>query len=209
MSTLKEYLREVRDATAEHLEARHRDDASAVTQHLPREEALATIALVAIRLLEQQLQSRPANETEHRELQTQLKACRRALKSHQPPSSTAEEAHTTYTGKRSRAEDAGEASSMAASAPLHDDTSKSVELGQYATTDAFSQNAEKRLKFARLMGGAKATSGAASRSSGGQLQHPHHNTHAKNSAEVRDMNERLAKEFESAMSHKGKKGLGA
>lgn len=202
MSTLKDYLREVRDATAEHLEARHRaDDASAATHQLPREDALATIALVTIRLLEQQLSQ---SHEEGADLQMQLKACRRALKAHTSSSSSSPSA--AHGEKRSRSE----ATATAASAtPRDKDASSAVELGQYASTDAFNNNSEKRLKFARLMGGAKATTAASAESSGSGAQAHTHNTHAKNSAEVRRMNESLESQFEAAMSHKGKKGLGA
>lgn len=213
MSTLKDYVREVRDAAVEHLEARHRDTAaSAATQHLPREEALATIALVTIRLLEQQLQSHATDGAAQAELQAHLKACRKALKSHKSPSSAAEVATEGNAAslKRSRAEETNgkivTASSSASAAS--GDPATSVELGQYSTTNVFGQNMEKRLKFARLMGGAKAATAAAENcsSNGSRL---HHNTHAKSGAEVRRMNDNLEREFESAMAHKGKKGLGA
>ncbi|KPA81352.1 hypothetical protein ABB37_03738 [Leptomonas pyrrhocoris] len=197
MSSLKDYIREVRDAAAEHLESRHRDDASSATQRVSREEALASIALVTIRLLEQQLQSGTTDDAERKELQMHLKACRKALKSH--PSSA--------SLKRSRAEYAqGETAASSSAAVSQSPRPKTVELGQYSATGAFGHNEEKRMKFARLMGGAKA---AAAAGGGDSNSHPHHNTHAKNSAEVRRMNENLEREFESAMSHKGKKGLGA
>ncbi|KPI87351.1 hypothetical protein ABL78_3539 [Leptomonas seymouri] len=206
MSSLRDYLREVRDAATEHLEACHRDDTPSVIQHLPREEALATIALVTIRLLEHQLQSHSTGDVERRELQMHLKACRKALKSHKTTALAAGECNAVPL-KRSRADNAeGEIATSSSAAGVRGDKTKAVELGQYADTDAFGQNEEKRMKFARLMGGAKAAAAAGSGASG---SHSHHNTHAKSSAEVRRMNENLEREFESAMTHKGKRGLGA
>jgi hypothetical protein len=214
MSTLKHYLREVRNAADEHLEARHGDDESSPTPqlHLPREEALTTIALVTIRLLEQELQSRNADDAGLQALQMHLKACRKALKSHRPAAAVGEGEHQKGLLKRRRAEDAdsdGGVTATSSPATAQSNTAKSVELGQYSSTDAFGQNAEKRMKFARLMGGAKAAAIAAESAAQGGASHTHHNTHAKSSAEVRRMNENLEREFESAMTHKGKKGLGA
>lgn len=78
----------------------------------------------------------------------------------------------------------------------------SMDLGQYASAGVFDGNESKRAKFARLMGGAKTGSRPESRGS-------EHNTLAASTAQIKRINEDLETQFDSAMQHKGKKGLGA
>lgn len=215
MTSLKECMREVRDAAVEQLESSHGAEAESKAQNLSREEALATVALVTIRLLESELQQHrdgDAAEAAIHALQVQLKACRKALKCHVvSAAAAAESSEAPPHAKRARGEKSSHGTSATAAparsgGPSPDGTSKSdVDLGQYASTDAFNQNEQKRLKFARLMGGAKA--GAVH--SAGASAASHHNTFAANNAEVQRMNANLESQFESAMTHKGKKGLGA
>lgn len=208
MTSFKDCLREVREAATEHLEGYRGGDTEKALQHIPREEALTTISLVAIRLLEQELQKRGAgNDASQHELHAQLRACRKALKSHSARSAAGDEG--TSDKKRRRTEESTEAptsSSYRGSATAdRSGTSNSIELGQYASSDAFDQNEQKRMKFARLMGGAK----VAAQGTGGAGGHSRHNTFAASNAELKRMNANLESQFESAMSHKGKKGLGA
>lgn len=74
---------------------------------------------------------------------------------------------------------------------------KGLDLGQYAHTKVFAGNEKKTEKFARLMGGAH--------SSG---QPHHHATFAADSKTAERVNHELENQFQQAMQHKGKKGLG-
>ncbi|CAC9551250.1 conserved hypothetical protein [Leishmania infantum JPCM5] len=209
MTSFKDCLREVREAATEHLEGCRGGDTEKALQHIPREEALTTISLVAIRLLEQELQKRGAcDDASQNELHSKLKACRKALKSHSARSAAGDEG--TSDKKRRRTEDSTEeptssSSSRGTATADRSGTSKLIELGQYASSDAFDENEQKRMKFARLMGGAK----VAAQEKGGAGGHSRHNTFAASNAELKRMNANLESQFESAMSHKGKKGLGA
>ncbi|CBZ26201.1 conserved hypothetical protein [Leishmania mexicana MHOM/GT/2001/U1103] len=209
MTSFKDCLREVREAATEHLEGCRGGDTEKALQHIPREEALTTISLVAIRLLEQELQKRGAdNDASQHELHAQLKACRKALKSHSARSAAGDEGASDK--KRRRTEESTEAPTFSSSShgtatADRSGTSKSIELGQYASSNAFDQNEQKRMKFARLMGGAKLTA----QEKGSAGGHSRHNTFAASNVELKRMNANLESQFESAISHKGKKGLGA
>eukprot|EP00796_Vickermania_ingenoplastis_P008196 gene8196-5722_t len=78
--------------------------------------------------------------------------------------------------------------------------SDALDLGQYASAQdgLFDGNAGKKNKFARLMGGGKAAAGQQS-----------HTTLAASSADVKKINADLEREFNYALQHKNKKGLGA
>lgn len=80
----------------------------------------------------------------------------------------------------------------------------SLDLGQYASQKEglFGGNDAKKNKFARLMGGAKISR------EGGEGP-THHAIEGKTSQEINQINENLAKEFDFALHHKAKKGLGA
>lgn len=77
-----------------------------------------------------------------------------------------------------------------------------VDLGQYANQKdgLFGGNDAKKNKFARLMGGVKTLR------EGGEGP-SHHAIEGKTPQEISRMNEDLAKEFDFAVHHKGKKGL--
>ncbi|KAK7197920.1 Small acidic protein family [Novymonas esmeraldas] len=220
MSSVKDCLREVRVAAAEHLEACHgggNGGTDAAARPLPRGEALAAVATAAIRLLEQELLTDGTDE-DH-ELRAHLKACRRALRTHRTYSGSRHVDDGVQDRKRRRPSEKEEeeerpTSAVVAASPISGSRASGsataatpVELGQYASADAFGQNEQKRMKFARLMGGAKAAAAAAAGETGGRAHH--HNTLAASTAEVTRMNANLESQFESAMSHKGKKGLGA
>lgn len=83
----------------------------------------------------------------------------------------------------------------------------SLDLGQYVNQkDAlFGGNDAKKNKFARLMGGAMPLKKGSS--AGGERSH--HDTVGKTMQEINKMNEDLAKEYDFAVHHKSKKGLGA
>ncbi|GET93437.1 hypothetical protein, conserved [Leishmania tarentolae] len=209
MVSFKDCLSEVREAATGHLEACCGINTDEALQSIPREKALTSISLVAIRLLEQELQKCGTDEgASQHELYSQLKACRKALKSYSARS--AAEDKCVSDKKRRRAEEFSEgsaslSSSRGTTAADRAGTSKSIELGQYASSDAFDQNEQKRMKFARLMGGAK----VAAQEKGGADGSTRHSTLAASKAELKRMNANLESQFESAMSHKGKKGLGA
>lgn len=76
---------------------------------------------------------------------------------------------------------------------------KGLDLGQYAHTKVFEGNAKKVEKFARLMGGGKAEV---------QTSHTHHHTFAPDSKTAQRIEHEIEEQFNAAMSHKGKKGLG-
>nr|CAJ2482083.1 unnamed protein product [Leishmania braziliensis] len=209
--SFKDCFHEVRKAATEHLEGYHRSDADKGLQHIPREEALVSISLVAIRLLEQELQKRGADDdAAQHELHAHLKKCRKALKSLSAHSVATAGEEGASDRKRHRSEGIAEvptSSSLTRGTAAADQpgTTKSIDLGQYASSGAFDQNEQKRMKFARLMGGVKGTT----QGTGGAGAHSRHNTFAVSSAEMKRMNASLESQFESAMHHKGKKGLGA
>ncbi|KAG5490236.1 hypothetical protein JKF63_00355 [Porcisia hertigi] len=210
MSTFKDCLREVRDAAREHVEASHGSDTGEALLGIPRKEALVTIALVAIQVLEQELQKGGADDDHASdvELQSHLKACRKALKSHRALHTAGDRGDSHK--KRPRQGEATDvrmssSASSGAAAESQSKTSKSIELGQYASSGVFDQNEQKRMKFARLMGGVK----AAVQEKGGTGGQSHHNTFVASNTELKRMNANLESQFVSAMSHKGKKGLGA
>ena len=74
---------------------------------------------------------------------------------------------------------------------------KGLDLGQYAHTEVFDGNAKKAEKFARLMGGAKGE------------PHKHHTTFAADSTTVKKVVHEIEDQFNTALQHKGKKGLGS
>ncbi|RNF03439.1 uncharacterized protein Tco025E_08171 [Trypanosoma conorhini] len=71
-----------------------------------------------------------------------------------------------------------------------------ADLGQYSHAHAFDGDARRRAKFARLMGGGKG-------------EESHHNTFAADASTVKRINGELEEQFNTALSHHGKKGLGA
>ncbi|KAG8344785.1 putative Small acidic protein family [Trypanosoma vivax] len=71
-----------------------------------------------------------------------------------------------------------------------------TDLGQYAKTPVFTDNAKKRAKFSRLMGGSK-------------HEQSHHNTFAADEITLRQINSELEEQFNTAVLRSGKKGLGA
>lgn len=71
-----------------------------------------------------------------------------------------------------------------------------LDLGQYANTDVFDGNDKKASKFARLMGGAKGTSTSK------------HATYAMDSSSAKKVTSEIEEQFNAAVHHKGKKGLG-
>lgn len=71
-----------------------------------------------------------------------------------------------------------------------------LDLGQYVHTKVFDGNSKKVEKFARLMGGAKGEPVA------------HHNTFAPDSKTTQKITHELEEQFNQAIHHKGKKGLG-
>lgn len=73
-----------------------------------------------------------------------------------------------------------------------------LDIGQYAGSGAFADDEAKKNKFARLLGGGKADHAKAA-----------HNTHAVSSSTLNRITKDLTNQFDSAMQHKGKKGLGA
>lgn len=81
-----------------------------------------------------------------------------------------------------------------------------LDLGQYVNQKdvLFGGNDAKKNKFARLMGGAKAL-----KEGGGDKEFSHHDTVGKTSKEIKKINEDLEKEYDYAIHHKSKKGLGA
>ncbi|KAG5489509.1 hypothetical protein GH5_00382 [Leishmania sp. Ghana 2012 LV757] len=209
MSSFKDCLREVRETAMEHLERYRGGDPEKALQHTPREEALATISLISVRLLEQELKKCGSGDSASlHELHAHLKVCRKALRSFIARSAAGGEAASDK--KRRRTEEDTEAptpssSSRGTPAAEQSRTSTPLHLGQYASSDAFDQNEQKRMKFARLMGGAKVAA-QEHVSAGG---HAHHNTSVASKVELQRMNANLESQFDSAMSHKGKKGLGA
>lgn len=76
---------------------------------------------------------------------------------------------------------------------------KHIDLGQYAHTSVFKGDEKKTEKFAKLMGGGKAGSAPAAQ----------RNTYAPNSEVVKKITQDIQSQFHSAITHKGKKGLGA
>jgi hypothetical protein len=76
---------------------------------------------------------------------------------------------------------------------------KGLDLGQYAHTKVFDGNAKKAEKFARLMGGAAASDG----------QPHHHSTFAPDSSTVAKITHDIEEQFNAAITHRGKKGLGS
>jgi hypothetical protein len=77
---------------------------------------------------------------------------------------------------------------------------KGLDLGQYAHTKVFEGDNKKVEKFARLMGGKAAMSV--------EGQHTHHNTFAPDSKTSKRITHEIEEQFNSALHHKGKKGLG-
>jgi hypothetical protein len=77
---------------------------------------------------------------------------------------------------------------------------KGLDLGQYAHTKVFDGDSKKVEKFARLMGGKSvvATEG----------HHTQHNTFAPDSKTSKRITHEIEEQFNAAMQHKGKKGLG-
>lgn len=78
---------------------------------------------------------------------------------------------------------------------------KGLDLGQYAHTKVFDGDAKKAEKFARLMGGAKNT--------GAPPSPKLHATFAPSSDKVKKMELDIEGQFNLAVSHKAKKGLGS
>ncbi|CBH18000.1 hypothetical protein, conserved [Trypanosoma brucei gambiense DAL972] len=72
----------------------------------------------------------------------------------------------------------------------------SVDLGQYAKAHVFDDNAKKRDKFARLMGGRR-------------NEGSHHNTFAPDKTTIKRINGELEEQFNNALVRSGRKGLGA
>lgn len=71
-----------------------------------------------------------------------------------------------------------------------------LDLGQYAHTKVFEGDSKKVEKFARLMGGGKGEAAT------------HHNTFAPDSKTSERITHEIAEQFNAAVNHKGKKGLG-
>eukprot|EP00388_Colpodella_angusta_P006360 GDKJ01018872.1.p1 GENE.GDKJ01018872.1~~GDKJ01018872.1.p1 ORF type:complete len:178 (-),score=23.80 GDKJ01018872.1:36-569(-) len=78
--------------------------------------------------------------------------------------------------------------------------SKHIDLGQYSHTAVFKGDEKKTEKFAKLMGGAKESN---------STQLASHATYAPNSEVVSKITRDIENQFHSAVTHKGKKGLGA
>lgn len=77
---------------------------------------------------------------------------------------------------------------------------KGLDLGQYAHTKVFDGDSKKVEKFARLMGGKSVVST--------EGHHTQHNTFAADSKTVKRITHEIEEQFNAAMQHKGKKGLG-
>ncbi|CAD2212870.1 hypothetical protein AGDE_05383 [Angomonas deanei] len=73
-------------------------------------------------------------------------------------------------------------------------------LGQYETTDAFDTNEKKKMKFSRLMGGAKIAA---------EGRYTTHDAVAQSKSVYAKMEKDLEEQYTSGLTHKGKKGLGA
>ncbi|KAG5464193.1 hypothetical protein LSCM1_00373 [Leishmania martiniquensis] len=209
MSSLKDCLREVRKAVTEHLEGYHGGGPEQALQQTPREEVLAMISLISICLLEQELHKcGDGGGTSLHEMQAPLKVCRKALKSFIARYAAGDEGASDKKRRRTRQDtEAPTPLSASRGTPTAErpETSAPINLGQYASSDAFDQNKQKRMKFARLMGGAKVAAEEKG-SAGGNLRH---NTFVASKDELKRMSANLESQFQSAMSHKGKKGLGA
>lgn len=221
MSTFKASVSEVKQEAADYLAAlvagiqggtHEAEDHQQGLGQVTREETVLSVAVVALRILEGQSHR---SEEEKKVLAMSLKQCRRQLKTslHQHESTQSSEtrtspssSHEKQSGVKRTRDDTPHATSPHGSQQTGRrdgavDTS-AVDLGQYANAHAFDDNEKKRMKFARLMGGAKAghlPSNGAER----------HNTIAANAKAVKTMNRDLEAQFETAMHHKGKKGLGA
>ncbi|CUG89811.1 Hypothetical protein, putative [Bodo saltans] len=77
---------------------------------------------------------------------------------------------------------------------------KGLDLGQYAHTKVFDGDSKKVEKFARLMGGKSVVST--------EGHHTQHNTFAADSKTTKRITHEIEEQFNAAMQHKGKKGLG-
>lgn len=82
--------------------------------------------------------------------------------------------------------------------PTSSPPSTSLSLGQYASAGAFKGDESKQAKFARLMGGAHS-----------DVKGEQRNTQAADDKTITRINRDLENQYEFALNHKGKKGLGA
>lgn len=76
---------------------------------------------------------------------------------------------------------------------------KELDFGQYAHTDVFDGNSRKAEKFARLMGGAKTTDNSPPTP---------HATFAPPPEIAKDISQQIGDQYNLALQHKGKRGLG-
>lgn len=143
-------------------------------------EGLLLIAMAAVR----ECQGSLSGSSESSAASDELKGVRKTLKRLRQEllsASTSQATTGPSSSKRLRTEDEEDAS-----------------LGQYAgqKSDLFGGNNAKQDKFARLMGGGKSKTAA-------------HNTFAASSSEIKKINANLEREFQNALQHKARKGLGA
>lgn len=185
MSSIKEVLKSVReDALALMVNSglEERDVAKG------QQALLLFVATAALMRLEggEAEEVAPAAKAARRQLKAPLAQCITVAKARKQPS------------KRSR-DDAESDEQHVADHEHQESVSSPAALGQYANAGVFTEDASKRAKFARLMGGTR---------SGRTAEEPR-NTQAADHETVLRIHRDLANQYESALSHKGKKGLGA